>query len=164
MYRLFMVGAKLLGIYLLLNGVIQAFFVTSTQGAAYHQYSVSCFGCLIAGSLLTFCTGFVAKAARVREDFDEQTHKVSPQSALEVGILLIGLFEFLNTLPRVIAQWTGPSHLFSMSPTPADVSNQDTLGLLASALLLVFAHRIAAFLVRVNHRPPDPEPTNTAST
>jgi hypothetical protein len=159
MYRLFMVGAKLIGIYLLFNGVIQAALVTSARASAFPQLSVSCFVCFMAGSFLTFCTGFVAQAARVREDFGEQTPVISPGSALEVGILLIGLFEFVNNLPRVIARWTGPSHLFALTPTPADVSNLDTLGLLASALMLVFAHRIAAFLVRVNQRPSGPEST-----
>jgi hypothetical protein len=160
MYRLFMVGTKLLGIYLLFNGVIQAALVTSAKGGLYgDQLSVSCFVCLMAGGFLTFCTGFVAQAVRVREDSDEQTPVISPGSALEVGILLIGLFEFVNNLPRVIARWTGPSHLFALTPTPADVSNLDTLGLLASALMLVFARRIAAFLLRVDQRPSGPEST-----
>ena len=93
MYRLFMVGAKLLGIYQIIEGLIQAAMLTTPRGAAYAPQLVpSCFLNLMIGTALAFGTGFIAKAVRIREEFDGEAPSISYRSALQVGIVLISLF------------------------------------------------------------------------
>lgn len=158
MYQLFMVGAKLLGVYQIVEGLIQAAMLTTSRAATFGpQLALSCFMNLMIGTILAFFTGFVARAVRIREEFDGQPPSISYRSALEVGILLIGLFELLSAVPRVAVRWMDYSRQISMTRDPSDLLNLETLGLLGGILMLVFARRIAAFLERVNRRASGPE-------
>ena len=130
-----------------------------SRGPFGPQIGVACFVHFVAGTFLAFGTGMIAKALRIREEFDGQAPAISYRSALEVGILLIGLLEFLNALPRVVVQWIDFSQMIVLTRTPADLLNLETFGLLGAVLMLVFAHRIAAFLERVNRRPSGPDST-----
>jgi hypothetical protein len=160
MYRLFMPGAKLLGIYLVIQGLIEAAVLMSPGPRAFgDQIAVACFVHFMIGTLLAFGTGFVAKAVRIHEEFDGETPAISYRSALEVGILLIGLLRVLDTLPRVIARWLEFPHLTLGILEPGNLLNPETYELIGAVLLLVFAHRIAALLERVNRRPSGPEST-----
>jgi hypothetical protein len=158
MYQLFMVGAKLLGIYQIIEGLIQAAMLTTPRGAAYAPQLVpSCFLNLMIGTALAFGTGFIAKAVRIREEFGGEAPSISYRSALEVGIVLISLLEILSVLPRVAVRWMEYSQLIAQTRSPAELLNKETIGLLAAIALLFFAHRIAAFLERVNRPPSAPE-------
>ncbi len=156
MFQVFMVGAKLLGMYLIVNGAIEAGALMSPTRAAYGpQIALASFIHLTSGTILAFCTGFVAKAVRIRDDFDGEAGPMSYRSALEVGIVLISLFEILSLLPRVVMRWNDATVL--MTRNTADLLNPETIGLLAAVITLLFAHRIAAFLERVHRRPSDPD-------
>lgn len=158
MYPLFMVGAKLLGIFFVLNGLIEAAVLTSQTRAAFGpQLAIACFLHFMAGTFLTFGTGFVAKVVRIHEELDGESPAISYRSALEVGILLIGVFEFLNFLPRTAVRWFDFSQMIVLTRTLSDLVNPETFGLLGAVLLLLFAHRIAGLLERVNRRPSGPE-------
>jgi hypothetical protein len=166
MYQLFMVGTKLLGFFLIVNGVIEAGLLTTSGPGSYGpQIAVASCVHFIMGTFLALCTGFVAKAARIPENLDGQPPVISYRAALEVGILLIAVLEILSTLPVVLLQWFDFAQMIARTREPNTLVTRETLGLLGSVLLLVFAHRIAAFLERVNRRPSDPEqPDETAPT
>jgi hypothetical protein len=160
MYQLFMVGAKLLGLYLVVNGLVQAAVLsTSGRGPVSTQFALAVCLYLVAGTLLAFGTGIIAKALRVHEEFDGETPTISYRSALEVGILLIGLYELFNTLPRALMRWIDFSQMIVLTRSPSDFLSIETFAVLAAVLMLLFAHRIAAFLERVNRRPSEPEST-----
>src|SRR5262249_32190049 len=111
MRRLFMVGAKLLGIYLVLEGIVTALMMfqpgliggMSGPSRMTGYVAVICFVYFIAGTILTFFTAAVAAAARI-PDFDDETPQISIRAALEVGIDLIGLFKLLTVLPQLALQ------------------------------------------------------------
>ena len=83
---------------------------------------------------------------------------ISYRSALEVGILLIGLFELFNILPRALMRWIDFSQMIVLTRL-SDVLSVETFAVLAAVLMILFAHRIAGFLERVNRRPSEPEST-----
>ena len=160
MYQLFMVGAKLLGIYLIVDGLVEAAMLpTGGPGAFGSQVAVACCLHLVIGTLLAFGTGIIAKALRVHEEFDGEMPTISYRSALEVGILLIGLFELFNILPRALMRWIDFSQMIVLTRTLSDVLSVETFAVLAAVLMILFAHRIAGFLERVNRRPSEPEST-----
>src|SRR5579872_5156855 len=137
MYRLFLIGAKIAGIFLIVDGAIEAgVLVSSNRGAYGPQIAFACFLHLFAGTLLAFWTGFVAKAVRIREDFEGETPSISYRSALEVGMVLIALFELLRLLPRVAMHWNDLSALIAQVRTPADLISPESVGVLAAVLLL----------------------------
>jgi hypothetical protein len=157
MYPLFMVGAKLLGIYLIVNGLVQvAVLTTANRGPVGTQFAMACCLYLMSGTLLAFGTGIVARVLRVHEEFDGETPTISYSSALEVGILLIGVYELFNTLPRALARWVDFSQMIVLTRAPSDFLTFETFAVAASVLMLRFAHRIAALLERANRRPPEP--------
>ncbi len=160
MYRLFLIGAKIAGIFLIVDGAIEAgALVASNRGAYGPQISWACFLHLFAGTLLAFWTGLVAKAVRIPEDFDGETPSISYRSALEVGIVLIALFEILRFLPRVVMHWAELPILIGQVRTPADLVSPESVGVLAALILLFFAHSIAAVLERRHNPPSHPDST-----
>jgi len=156
MKPLFVVGAKLLGIYLIIDGLIGVFLLAKLGGSDLYvvQIAVSCLVDLIAGTALTFFTDFVAKGVRIRESAD-QPPNVSFRNALEVGIILLGLVQIVSLVPRTAQRWS--EYLQDARIRSAtDLVGMDTVALGACLLMIVFAHKIAAVLERVNGHPPGP--------
>jgi hypothetical protein len=150
MHQLFAVGAKLLGIYFITDGLIEACVLTHLSTSPFApQIAISCLVKLTAGTALAFFTGVVAKGLRVEEPAD-QTPSLSYRSALEVGILLLGLLQLLLLLPQAIRHVTDYSQQFTRTRNPFDLLSVETVGLAVPLVMLLFAHRIAAFLERVN--------------
>jgi hypothetical protein len=160
MYQLFMAGAKLLGIYLVISGLTEAAMLTSASGSLYmQQLAIACCLHFMIGTFLALGTRFVARAVRIHEEFDGETPTISYRSGLEVGILLIGLLSFMNALPPAVGRWIDFSQMIVRTRELSELFNMQTLALLGSVLMLVFAHRIAALLERVNRRPSGPDST-----
>jgi hypothetical protein len=156
MKPLFIVGAKLLGIYLIINGMIELFALANRGGGFPYaaQLAVSCLIQLIAGTALVFFTEIVATAVRIR-DFGDQPPNVSMRQALEVGIILLGLIQLLSILPRIVvllSEYLTQARIQS----GANLLGLDALALAACLLMIVFARKIAAVLYRANGHQSDP--------
>jgi hypothetical protein len=156
MKPLFVVGAKLLGIYLIINGLIEIFVLANFGGANPYatQLAVSCLIQLIAGTALAFFIEIVATGVRIR-DLGDQPPNVSIRNGLEVGIILLGLFQLLSILPRIVvrlSEYLTEARIRSA----ADLLGLDALALAACLLMIVFARRIAAVLHRANGHQPGP--------
>jgi hypothetical protein len=154
MKPLFFVGANLLGIYLIINGLIEVLVLVNQGGANPFavQIAISCSVKLIAGTALTFFTEFIAKGVRIPESVD-QPPAVSFRNALEVGIILLGLMELVSLVPRMVQRLSEYLQDARIRPA-ADLLGMDTVALAACLLMIFFAHRIAAILGRVNQHPP----------
>jgi len=157
MRSLFLVGAKLLGLYFILEGLIEGMMLANANTAPYAtQIAVSCTLKLIAGTVLAFFTGIVALGLRVSEPFTEQVPTLNYRTALEVGMVLLGLWELLSTVPRVLVRVADFSQQISRTRNPFDLLNVEVLRLLLAIALVCFAHRIAVFLERVNRHSSGP--------
>jgi sterol desaturase/sphingolipid hydroxylase (fatty acid hydroxylase superfamily) len=158
MQPLFMVGAKLLGIYLIINGLIEAVVLAnpSIAGPFVAQIAASCFVSLMAGTALAFFTRFVAKVLGVPEQPADQLPTLSYQSALEVGIVLLGLLQLALVLPRLVMHFADYYQQIWRMRNPFDLLSLQTVGAAAALAMVFFAHRIAAFLERVNRHSSGP--------
>jgi hypothetical protein len=154
MNSLFVVGAKLLGIYVIINGVIEIFVLANLGRASPYaaQLAASCLINLGAGTALTFFTEFVATAVRIPESADPPPN-VPMRNALEVGIILLGLLQVLSVLPRAIQRLSDYLEGARLR-SAADLLDPIILAPAGYLLLVLFARRIAAVLARANgHQP-----------
>jgi len=159
MYQLFMVGAKLLGIYQIIGGLIEAFIMVNSAAAAPYgtQLAIACFVNLSSGTVLAFFTGIVAKGLRVPEQPADQTPSLSYRPALQIGIVLLGLYQVITTLPRLLVRLNDLLGQTVWTRSPFDFPGQEFIGFVAALLLVIFAHRIAGLLERVSRQASDRE-------
>ena len=157
MYQLFMVGAKLLGIYQIIGGLIQAFMMVNSAVAAPYgtQLAIACLINLSSGTILAFFTGIVAKGLRVPEQPADQTPSLSYRSGLQIGIVLLGLYQAITVLPRLILRLDDLSGQTVWTRSPFDFVGQEFIGFVAALLLVIFADRIAGLLERLSRRSSD---------
>jgi hypothetical protein len=159
MRPLFLVGAKLLGIYLILDGLIEGMLLMSGNAAMapfVTQVAVSCAIRLMAGTALAFFTGIVAMGLRIPEPIAEQVPTLNFRTGLEVGIVLLGMFELLVALPSAIMRMIDFSQQFSRTRDPYDIVSVEVLRVALAVAMIGFAHRIAVFLERVNRQSSGP--------
>jgi len=160
MYALFMVGAKLLGLYFIFCGALQVLMLNRMGSAAMSPFFletvIACVFWMGIGILLAFFTGLVAKAVRIQDKPADQTPMVVYAPALEVGIILLGLWQILSQLPRVIVRVTDYLQEIARSRDTINLFNVETIGLVAAISLVLFAHRIAALLERFNRHSSGP--------
>jgi hypothetical protein len=158
MYQLFMVGAKLLGVYQIISGLLEAFMMVNSAAAPYGtQLAIACFVNLSSGTVLAFFTGVVAKGLRVPEQPADQTPSLSYRPALQIGIVLLGLYQVITVLPRLFARLDDLSGQTVWTRRPFDIVGQDFIGFVAALILVIFAHRIAGLLERVSRQASDPD-------
>jgi uncharacterized membrane protein HdeD (DUF308 family) len=159
MHAIFIVGAKLLGIFFVINGLIEASMLANPRAAGpfANQLALSCFIKLSAGTALAFFTGIIATGLRIQEQPADQLPRLSYRSALQVGIVLLGLYELMAVLPRVVARLTDYSKQTAWTRSPSDFLSQELIGFVAAMLLVFLAHRIAGLLERVSRQASDRE-------
>jgi hypothetical protein len=159
MRSLFLVGAKLLGIYLILDGLVEGMLLMSGNMAMAPyatQIAISCTVKLMAGTALAFFTGIVAMGLRIPESMAEPVPALNYQTGLEVGIVLLGLWQLLSALPRAIMRVVDFSQQISRTRDPFDFVHVDLLHVALAVALIGFAHQIAVFLERVNRQSSGP--------
>ncbi len=154
MQQLFLVGGKLLGIYFLVSGFVQAVFLLAGGNhilASNTTLIATLFAQLIAGITLAIFTRAILNLVGLRS-LDQAASRISPRSALEVGCVLLGLMEFVQYVPQFVRrlaeyQETARSSLFPLGVAEAVA--------LAVSLVLVFAARpIAGLICAANTRGP----------
>jgi hypothetical protein len=159
MRSLFLVGAKLLGIYLILDGLVEGTLLMSGNVAMAPyatQIAISCTVKLMAGTALAFFTGLVAMGLRIPEPMMEQVPTLNYGTGLEVGIVLLGVFELLVALPSAIMRMIDFSEQFARTRNPYDIVSVEVLRVALGLAMVGFAHRIAFFLERVNRHSSGP--------
>lgn len=164
MYQIFIVGAKLLGIHLIITALIEGFILVNAVNASFAPgfglrpgaIAIACLLTLSAGTALAFFTGTVAKVLRVEEHTSEPLPVLSLQPALEIGIVLLGLLQFLVFLPQTVRHALDYSQQFTLTRNPADLLSGEAVGCLAALVLVCFARRIAGLIARVNRPSPGP--------
>lgn len=159
MRPLFLVGAKLLGICLILNGLIEGLLLidgTVAVAPFSTQIAVSSAVSLIAGTALVFFTGIVATVLRIPQALAESLPDWNYRTGLEVGMLLLGVFELLVALPQAIMRMIDYHQQFSRTRDPLDIVSVEVLRVVVGVLMVFFAHRIAGLLERVNRHSSGP--------
>jgi hypothetical protein len=154
MQQLFLVGGKLLGLYFVVGGLVQAIFLL-TGGSHFPGTNTTLTATLLtqllAGIALAFFTRPLLNLVGLR-DLDQTVPRISPRSALEAGCILLGLIELVRYIPQFATlvedyRVTGQISLF-----PRGVGEAVAL---AVSLALVFAARpIAGFIWAANNRRP----------
>jgi hypothetical protein len=159
MRPLFLVGAKLLGIYLILDGLIEGLLLMDGTAAVdpwSTQIAVSTAVNLIAGTALVFFTGLVATGLRIPPSLAESLPDWNYRTGLETGIVLLGVFELLVALPQAIMRMIDYHEQFSRTRDPLDIVSVEVLRVVAGLLMVLFAHRIAGLVERVNRHSSGP--------
>ncbi len=159
MRSLFLVGAKLLGIYLILDGLVEGMLLMggNVAMAPYAtQIAISCTVKLMAGTALAFFTGIVAMGLRMPESMAEPVPTFNYRTGLEIGIVLLGVFELFGALPQAILRMIDFSQQISRTRDPFDMVSVEVLRVGLALAMIGFAHRIAVFLERVNRHSSGP--------
>jgi hypothetical protein len=156
MKSLFLVGAKLLGLYFLIAALIETFaFANFSKMNPYAgQIAVSCLIKFFAGITLAFFTELVAKAVRI-PDFPDERPTISVRDALEVGIILVVLLQ-LPALIVMTFQRVKEYLEFARTQPTTTLLAWDTVALAGCLLAIVFARKLAALLYREPESPPSP--------
>jgi formate-dependent nitrite reductase membrane component NrfD len=159
MRSLFLVGAKLLGIYLIVDGLIEGLMLMSGN-AAVAPYAVQIASSstvrLMAGTALVFFTGIVAIVVRIPQPNAEQVPVLTYQTGLEVGIVLLGLYQLVVALPSALMRMIDFSQQISRTRDPYDIVSIEVLRVALAVAMIGSAHRIAVFLERVNRHSSGP--------
>ena len=169
MKQLFMVGAKLLGIYWIAQGLyivlnyskalqsyaLQVQFMHSTHRSWGHLQwfwvlltAILALVPLVIGISLTFFTRRIA--AHLRTDgLPEETTPISKTSLLGIGIVLLGLQTFLQSAPGTVGDiqyYLSPN--FGQPPTAFPWDR--VLILVCAGLMVVYAEKIAVFILSLH--------------
>jgi hypothetical protein len=155
MKRHFIVGAKLLGLYFLCEGIVSAaYFLTAAAGhglkgtmsglvAAFVINSLSHF---VVGLVLLFFTNTIAHLVGIWEQPANEA-SISYESALEIGIILIGMLKFVSFVPMVASELQNALGQFPSAVRPIEAGQ--IAGLVVSLVLIFAARPVARVMMRV---------------
>jgi len=153
---LFMVAAKLLGINFIVLALFNATWLNSGllgQGNNW-QLGVPIVLQLVLGTFLIFFTDIAAVRIGVREPTNEPP-TLSSRSALEVGIVLIGISQFMwatrDLVRRIVSYW----EMFARTRSFGDLLGPEIAPVLIALCLIFLARKIALFLDRLLGQPAD---------
>ena len=160
MRNVFLVGAKLLGIfsfYQALTKLIDLRYVFKAmqqpdddlvlQVGSYFLSTVILF---LFGYLLAFKTSWLANFVRVPEP-DDNLPQFTSQSALNIGLILIGVFHVLRRIPALIQVtflYRSAMHGSQAFPSWLLFLTGEILGLILAILLIFFSRKVVDIIFR----------------
>ena len=98
----------------------------------------------------------MATGLRIPESIAEQVPTFNYRTGLEIGIVLLGVFELLVALPSAIMRMIDFFRQISRTRDPYDIVSIEVLRVALAVAMIGFAHRIAVFLERVNRHSSGP--------